>query len=240
MNEHFVCIKVDREERPDLDQIYMNAVQMMTGRGGWPMSVFLTPELQAVLWRHLLAADRSRWACPASTRCSSAVADAWQNRRAIARVEQADALTEHLQSIRPRPPGAAGDLDSDLLDNAAARRSRAPSIPRTAASAGAQVSAPDGSATAAACCGIASRANRLLHMVTLTLDKMAAGGIYDQLGGGFHRYSVDERWLVPHFEKMLYDNALLMPRPISRHIWPPANADSPASPARPATTCCAR
>ena len=205
MNEHFVCIKVDREERPDLDQIYMNAVQIMTGRGGWPMSVFLTPNLQP-FYGGTYWPPTARQGMPGFDQVLLAVSDAWQNRRQQV-VEQASDLTAHLRELGSH--AAAGvELTPRLLESAAAALGRAfdpqyggfgraPKFPhpmdlRLLLRAWRRDHQP-----------------RFLEMVTLTLDRMAAGGMYDQLGGGFHRYSVDERWLVPHFEKMLYDNALL-------------------------------
>jgi uncharacterized protein YyaL (SSP411 family) len=211
MNEHFVNIKVDREERPDLDSVYMTAVQMMTGRGGWPMSVFLTPDLRP-FYGGTYFPPTQRMGMPGFDQILLAVADAWKNRRQQA-VEQAAELTRHLQqSAAPAGAGDGSTLSERLLLDAATSLERnfdhrhggfggAPKFPhpmdlrlllrvwRRA----------EGTAT-----------DNLLHVVTHTLDKMAAGGIYDHLGGGFHRYSVDERWLVPHFEKMLYDNALLI------------------------------
>jgi uncharacterized protein YyaL (SSP411 family) len=210
LNEHFVPIKVDREERPDLDQIYMNAVQLMTGRGGWPMSVFLTPDLKpffgGTYWP-----PTDRMGMPGFERILLAVIDAWQNRREAA-VSQAEELTGHLQSIG-RQEGVHQGLRRELIDVAEAQLKR--SFDFTHGGFGTAPKFPhpmdlqlllrqwhrhqqDG------------RGAQNLEMVTLTLDKMAAGGIYDHLGGGFARYSVDERWLVPHFEKMLYDNALLV------------------------------
>ncbi|MGD9647672.1 MAG: thioredoxin domain-containing protein [Pirellulales bacterium] len=212
INEQFVPIKVDREERPDLDQIYMNAVQMMTGRGGWPMSMFLTPDLQpffgGTYWP-----PTSKHGLPGFDRVLVAVADAWRTRRKEI-VEQAGQLTAQLREIG-LAGGAAGDVPDDLVLRAAAELEKsfdpvhggfgqAPKFPhpmdlRVLLRAWRRLAAGD------------ERRAKLLNVVTHTLDKMAAGGIYDHLGGGFHRYSVDERWLVPHFEKMLYDNALLVP-----------------------------
>jgi uncharacterized protein YyaL (SSP411 family) len=205
LNRLFVCIKVDREERPDLDQIYMNAVQLMTGRGGWPMSVFLTPELTpffgGTYWP-----PTARMGMPGFLDVVRAVADAWQNRRELA-VQQAAEMTQHLQKIGKRE-AAADQLEIDLLEHAAAQLQqafdpkdggfgRAPKFPH---SIDLQVLLRAWSR---------NRDPQLLHVVAHTLEKMANGGIYDHLAGGFARYSVDERWLVPHFEKMLYDNALL-------------------------------
>ncbi len=169
----------------------------------------------------------------------AAVADAWQNRREET-IEQAGRLTEHVRTLssvslehgravaRRCCSSAGGGVGAELRSSPRRLRRRA------------EVSAPDGPAAAAARSGVASRSDGMLHMVTHTLDKMAAGGIYDHLGGGFHRYSVDERWLVPHFEKMLYDNALLaslLPRGLPGHA---SGELSAASRARRSTTCCAK
>jgi len=220
INEHFVPIKVDREERPDLDQIYMNAVQLMTGRGGWPMSVFLTPDLEpffgGTYWP-----PTSRMGMPGFDQVLKAVVDAWQNRREMA-VEQARQLTEAVRQegsrfgvqgseTRGQAPGARS-LDAEharqLLANAQRQLARA--FDSTHGGFGTAPKFPH-SMDLQLLLRLWKRQPReeTLHMVTHTLEKMAAGGIYDHLAGGFARYSVDERWLVPHFEKMLYDNALL-------------------------------
>jgi uncharacterized protein len=205
MNEHFVNIKVDREERPDLDHIYMSAVQLLTGRGGWPMSVFLTPDLQP-FYGGTYWPPTARMRMPGFDQVLLAVADAWRNRRAQA-IEHAAELTTQINRISELP--ASGNaLSQALIDRAGAALERsfdfqhggfggAPKFPHPM---DLQVLLRFWKR---------HRRSGVLEMVTTTLDKIAAGGIYDQLGGGFHRYSVDERWLVPHFEKMLYDNALL-------------------------------
>lgn len=213
LNRDFICIKVDREERPDLDQVYMNAVQLMTGRGGWPMSVFLTPDLRpyygGTYWP-----PTSRMGMPGFDRVIAAVADAWKNRREMA-IAQAEELTSHLQKIGQHGEGGqvenanASGLTLEVLRSAVAKLAStfdvnhggfgsAPKFPRSMD------------------LQVLLRAYRrdprteILHMVTFTLDRMSQGGICDHLAGGFARYSVDDRWLVPHFEKMLYDNALLV------------------------------
>jgi uncharacterized protein YyaL (SSP411 family) len=205
LNENFVCIKVDREERPDLDHIYMSAVQSIAGRGGWPMSVFLTPDLEpffgGTYWP-----PTSRMGMPGFDQVLAAVIDAWTNRRAEA-VEQASRLAEHLRSMNELPGGGSG-IDQDLLRSAAASLERTFDF-RHGGFSGAPKFPHPMDLRVLLRVWQRERRDGILEMVTLTLDKMAAGGIYDQLGGGFHRYSVDERWLVPHFEKMLYDNALL-------------------------------
>jgi len=219
LNEHFVSIKVDREERPDLDQIYMNAVQILTGRGGWPMSVFLTPDLKpffgGTYWP-----PSPRMGMSGFEQVLVAVVDAWRNRREIA-IKQAEEMTGHLQNIElaedgpPRPlgegrgEGLSKAEAQSLLDNAARTLRRA--FDSRYGGFGAAPKFPH-SMDLQLLLRLWKRkpSDDLLHMVTFTLDKMAAGGIYDHLAGGFARYSVDERWLVPHFEKMLYDNALLV------------------------------
>jgi uncharacterized protein YyaL (SSP411 family) len=205
LNERFVCIKVDREERPDLDQIYMNAVQLLTGRGGWPMSVFLTPSLEP-FYGGTYWPPRSSRGMPGFDQIVRAVSEAWKSRREQA-VEGAARLKEQIQQAA-HVPWEREPLTLDLLSIAVVEIERsfdhqhggfgdAPKFPH------------------AMDLQVMLRQWRrqpkesLLQMVRLTLDKMAAGGIYDHLGGGFARYSVDARWLVPHFEKMLYDNALL-------------------------------
>ena len=208
LNPNFVCIKVDREERPDIDAVYMAAVQLLTGRGGWPMSVFLTPDLEP-FFAGTYWPPEPRHGMPGFSQVLAAVLEAWRERRDKV-VAQAGEITQAI-ARQAGQAGQAGDgppLSADLLEAAAASLARsfdgehggfgaAPKFPhpmdlrlllRTARRSG---------------------RTRDVEMVTHTLGKMASGGIHDQLGGGFARYSVDERWLVPHFEKMLYDNALL-------------------------------
>ncbi len=228
LNEHFISIKVDREERPDLDQIYMNAVQLLTGRGGWPMSVFLTPDLKP-FYGGTYWPPTPKMGMPGFEQILVAVNDAWQNRREGV-VRQADELTGYLQNVEqtneaepaaktPLPLGEGGgrrspaegvpaDQAKQILD--AAARSLQRSFDSRNGGFGSAPKFPH-SMDLQLLLRLYKREPRqgLLEMVTLTLDKMAAGGIYDHLAGGFARYSVDERWLVPHFEKMLYDNALL-------------------------------
>jgi uncharacterized protein YyaL (SSP411 family) len=207
LNDRFVCIKVDREERPDLDHIYMNAVQLMTGRGGWPMSVFLTPDLEP-FYGGTYWPPKDMRGMPGFDRIVLAVHDAWVNRREQA-VEQARRLTDAIQSLHVGD-ASGRQLDVGLLQQAAEQLEH--SFDVTHGGFGSAPKFPH-SMDLQLLLRVAHRqgvaADRALKMVRLTLDKMAAGGIYDHLGGGFARYSVDERWLVPHFEKMLYDNALL-------------------------------
>jgi uncharacterized protein YyaL (SSP411 family) len=205
LNRDFVAIKVDREERPDLDDVYMAAVQAMTGGGGWPMSVFLTPTLEPFFGGTYFPPD-DRHGIPAFPKVLAAIADAYRSRRDEV-VAQGRQLAAHLQQQLSLAPGSSGP-ERVQLEAATARLRRdfdpvhggfgpAPKFP------------------APMTLEFLLRAWRLnedpetLRTVTLTLDRMAEGGIWDQLGGGFARYSTDARWLAPHFEKMLYDNAQL-------------------------------
>ncbi|MEM7313255.1 MAG: thioredoxin domain-containing protein [Planctomycetota bacterium] len=207
LNRDFVCIKVDREERPDLDNIYMTAVQLLTGRGGWPMSVFLTPELQpffgGTYWP-----PTSRNGMPGFDRVLEAVMDAWNIRREQA-IEQAGKLTERIVQVTTATKEDEFSLAyANQLIECAAQFEK--NFDETNGGFGTAPKFP----TAMGLDYLLrvwhrTRRPELLNMVTLTLDRMAAGGIYDHLAGGFARYSTDEKWLVPHFEKMLYDNALL-------------------------------
>ncbi len=207
MNDNFVCVKVDREERPDLDQIYMNAVQLMTGRGGWPMSVFLTPDLKP-FYGGTYWPPQSRMGMPGFDQVLTAVADAWRNRRQQA-VDQAETLVEHMRGAAA-PAVASATLSLEFIERAVRVLER--SFDPVHGGFGAAPKFPHPMDLRLLLNAWRRRHDEnVLRLVTHTLDKMAAGGMYDQLGGGFHRYSVDERWLVPHFEKMLYDNALLVP-----------------------------
>ena len=205
MNERFVNIKVDREERPDLDNLYMAAVQAITGQGGWPMSVFLTPELEPFYGGTYYPPVDSR-GMPGFPRVLLSVERAWKERRDEI-LTAAGEMAGQLRTSTALPPGR-GDLGVALLDNATRALARAfepvhggfGSSPKFPHPMDLRVLLRQHARTGDA---------HALHMVTHTLDKMARGGIYDHLGGAFARYSTDERWLAPHFEKMLYDNALL-------------------------------
>ncbi|MDI3340580.1 MAG: thioredoxin domain-containing protein [Sphaerobacter sp.] len=205
MNQHFINIKVDREERPDLDAIYMAAVQMMTGQGGWPLTVFLTPDGRPFYGgTYFPPEDRHR--LPGFPRVLLAAAEAYRNRRADVELSADQIRAQLAEHFRWSLPEA--EITPALLDEAASGLAR--QFDQTNGGFGSAPKFPpamalefllryhlrSGSATAR-------------RMVELTLEKMARGGIHDQIGGGFHRYAVDEVWLVPHFEKMLYDNALL-------------------------------
>jgi uncharacterized protein len=205
MNENFVCIKVDREERPDLDQIYMNAVQMMTRHGGWPLTVFLTPDL-VPFYGGTYFPPEDRHQMPGFPRILAAVAEAFRTRPEEVRQSAWEILSElRRMSIAQQ---SSELINTQLLDQAFRQIARAydprhggfGSAPKFPSSMNLEFLLRTFKRTGDA---------RALEMATHTCRKMAEGGMYDQLGGGFHRYSTDARWLVPHFEKMLYDNALL-------------------------------
>jgi uncharacterized protein YyaL (SSP411 family) len=205
MNEWFINIKVDREERPDIDAIYMEAVQTMTGRGGWPMTVFLTADGRP-FYGGTYFPTAPRYGMPSFRQLLAAIADAWKERRG--ELESAgdrlgDALRRSAAFVSADAP-----LDSELLDRAIRGLLRA--LDPVEGGFGQAPKFPQPMNLDFLLQAFArSRDPGTLQAVTLTLAKMAKGGIYDQLGGGFHRYSTDARWLVPHFEKMLYDNAQL-------------------------------
>jgi uncharacterized protein YyaL (SSP411 family) len=205
LNENFISIKVDREERPDLDQIYMTAVQMLTGQGGWPMSMFLTPELQPFYGGTYFPPD-DRYGRPGFKRLLLSIAEAWHKQRHEIH-QSAGQITTQLQSVS-QVHATAGDLGPPLLQNALNVLRRA--FDRTYGGFGSAPKFPHAVELRLLLrIWKRFRDDQALEMAKVTLNKMAQGGMYDQLGGGFHRYSTDAQWLVPHFEKMLYDNALL-------------------------------
>ncbi len=208
LNDHFVSIKVDREERPDLDHIYMTSLQVMTREGGgWPLSVWLTPDLHPFFAGTYFPPDnRYGFQRPSFPQLLRALQDAWKNRRSEIQ-ERSLELIQFLQEMN-RAESTQQDLDSSIFQSAFAQLSRlydpvhggfgqAPKFPHTM--------------DLQLLLRLEKRLGQqqALEIVTHTLDQMGMGGIYDQIGGGFHRYSTDGHWLVPHFEKMLYDNALL-------------------------------
>jgi uncharacterized protein len=209
MNEHFVNVKVDREERPDLDAIYMDAVVALTGHGGWPMTVFLTPEGEP-FYGGTYYPPEPRHGLPGFRDVLGAVSTAYREQRGDV-TRQANALVEAIRRSAELPPSHEPLTESLLTQAARGLRSgfdtrfggwgRAPKFPPGPTLEFLLRRGDDDS----------------IAMVTTTLDGMAAGGMYDLVGGGFHRYSVDAEWLVPHFEKMLYDNALLAPTYL--HAW---------------------
>ena len=206
LNRHFVCIKVDREERSDLDSIYMQAVVAMTGHGGWPMSVWLNPQREPFYGGTYFPPER-RHGMPGFKELLRNLAEAWQQRRGELQ-ENARAMLEHLRS--PAAAGAAAGAlpDAGLLPPAL--QAVLQSFDWSNGGWGAAPKFPQPMTIEFLLRQHARSADPLaLEMAERTLQAMAAGGMYDQLGGGFHRYAVDDHWLVPHFEKMLYDNAQL-------------------------------
>ncbi len=213
MNEHFVNVKVDREERPDVDGIYMQAVQAMTGHGGWPMTVFLTPDL-VPFWGGTYFPPTDRQGMPSFTRVMLAITEAWKNKQdQIARTVES---MRELYSTSEEQARSQGALNATLLERAYRGLARgydeqrggfggAPKFP--------QAMALDFLLRYWARTGT----EHAFLMARDSFVAMARGGIYDQIGGGFHRYTVDAVWLVPHFEKMLYDNALLTR--LGVHLW---------------------
>jgi uncharacterized protein YyaL (SSP411 family) len=203
LNEKFVSIKVDREERPDVDSIYMEAVQMMTGHGGWPMSMFLTPA-GAPFYAGTYFPPDDRHGMPGFRRVLEHVAEAYRLRRTD--VEAASA--EVVRSLSTVKFQGGGSLERDALDRAAARIAQGYDA-ANGGFGGAPKFPPSMTLDFLMQVAWRNQDARLDEIITHTLTKMARGGMYDQIGGGFHRYSTDAHWLVPHFEKMLYDNALL-------------------------------
>jgi uncharacterized protein len=206
MNERFVNIKVDREERPDVDAIYMDAVVALTGHGGWPLTAFLTAEGEPFLGGTYFPPE-PRHGMPAFRELLVAVSDLYRERRGEVG-ERARLLIDALEEAAAAPPSSEPLTESLLLE--ATRRLEELADPEWGGFGRAPKFPPASALELLLRRGDGSLAAR-------TLDGMAAGGMYDLVGGGFHRYSVDERWLVPHFEKMLYDNALLVPAYL--HGW---------------------
>jgi uncharacterized protein YyaL (SSP411 family) len=204
LNEHFVSIKVDREERPDVDSIYMQAVQMMTGHGGWPMSVFLTPAA-APFYAGTYFPPDDRHGMPGFKRVLHSLADAYRTRRA-----DVEASGEEVRKAVSGTLHVHGDtaIERHLLDRAAAKLAQNYD-PVFGGFGGAPKFPPSMALDFLMQVSWRNDDRELRDIIVNTLTRMARGGMYDQVGGGFHRYSVDARWLVPHFEKMLYDNALL-------------------------------
>jgi uncharacterized protein YyaL (SSP411 family) len=204
MNEHFVSIKVDREERPDVDAVYMNAVQMMTGSGGWPLSVFLTPEGKPFYGGTYFPRE-DMYGRPGFDRLLLTITEAWKNKRAEL-VDSAGRISKILAGIseQARPE----TLSTDILKNGKSHLENI--FDRSYGGFGSAPKFPQPSNLSMLLrYWYRTKDVQALQMVEKTLDAMTKGGIYDHIGGGFHRYSTDARWLVPHFEKMLYDQALL-------------------------------
>ena len=209
MNEHFVNVKVDREERPDVDALTMDACVTMTGQGGWPTTVFLTPDGRP-FYAGTYFPPEPRHGIPSFAQLLLAVAEAWSEQRDDLE-SQAAKLVDALGGAARLDRGRA-ELSPALLD--AAERALARDFEPAFGGFGTAPKFPPSSTLELL---LRRGGPEALGMVRRTLDGMAAGGIYDLVGGGFHRYSVDARWLVPHFEKMLYDNALLASTYL--HAW---------------------
>src|SRR5919109_1709734 len=206
MNELFVNIKVDREERPDLDEIYMNAVQMLTGRGGWPMTVFLTPDGKP-FYGGTYFPPEDRQGMPGFPRILMGVSQAYRERPQDVEKSVAQIVSALHRMSESR--GVTKNIAETIIADSCEKISRAYDAENGGLGQAPKFPNP----------GVYelflrhyhhSKNERYLEMISHTLTKMAQGGIYDHLGGGFHRYSVDPKWLVPHFEKMLYDNAQLL------------------------------
>ncbi len=211
MNELFVNVKVDREERPDVDAVYMDAVQAMTGRGGWPMTVFITPEGEP-FWAGTYFPPTRRHGMPSFSEVLHAVSDAWLNKRDEV-TEQAEQITA---AVRERSSG--GFRETSVVSLHEAHADVVDPFPATVemllaahddqlGGFGGAPKFPQPSMLDALLVGALEGHDGARRAAVTTLDAMAAGGIHDHLGGGFARYSVDNHWLVPHFEKMLYDQA---------------------------------
>jgi uncharacterized protein YyaL (SSP411 family) len=213
LNAHFVAIKVDREERPDLDAVYMDAVQALTGQGGWPMSVFLTPDGRPFFGGTYFP-DRPRHGIPSFRQLLARIAEVWREQRA--EVEStAERVAEHLRAGQEAPTRLRDAMGGRPAGKAATRLAAAVTTlqssfdPRSGGWGGAPKFPQPMTLEFLLREHLRSGAPEPLRMARRTLDAMAAGGIYDHLGGGFARYATDAEWLVPHFEKMLYDNAQL-------------------------------
>ena len=215
LNEHFVSIKVDREERPDVDKIYMTFVQAMTGSGGWPLNVFIAPDLKP-FYGGTYWPPESKYNRPSFVQVLQSIVNTWQTKRAQL-TNSSVSLHEQLLKMTARNPAGTQTLSRATLEHAGkelqggydARHGgwgRAPKFP-----------SPSHPAFVLSH-GVRSKDDAAVKMVLHTAERMAAGGIYDQLGGGFSRYSVDAQWLVPHFEKMLYDNAQLLALYLDCHL----------------------
>ena len=214
MNEHFVSVKVDREERPDVDAIYMKAIQAMTEHGGWPMSVFLTPG-RGPFYGGTYFPNTPRHGMPSFTQVLERIAELWQSQRDEI-VDAGRRLSAALAQGRTAAAGSGVSVGRDTLD--AAVRGLSVSFDRVHGGWGGAPKFPQPAVIEFILRRyVATGDASLLDMATSTLDAMARGGICDQLGGGFHRYATDAIWLVPHFEKMLYDNAQLAR--VYLHAW---------------------
>ncbi len=223
MNEHLVAIKLDREERPDIDAIYMKVAMMTSGHGGWPLNVFLTPDRRP-FHAGTYYPPQPRGGMPSWPQVIQAVSEAWKNRQdeigraageITAHLKKSEAMNEHSverTELNDAPIREGAEWFARAFDARHGGFGRAPKFPRPSVLTFLLRAASSGGAGSGGASKKNASANslHLIGMVARTLDAMAQGGIHDQLGGGFHRYSTDSQWLTPHFEKMLYDQALLM------------------------------
>ncbi|MHC4287995.1 MAG: thioredoxin domain-containing protein, partial [Planctomycetota bacterium] len=204
LNEHFISIKVDREELPGVDAVYMDFVQKTTGSGGWPMSVFLTPDAKPFYGGTYFPPVDS-YGRPGFETLLTSIQDAWQNRREeilksseqLTRALQEKVQTQSELTLTEDALTTASEALEQIYDLQYGGFGNAPKFPQPSMLSFLLIYSHR------------AKSENALSMVENTLEKMASGGIYDHLGGGFHRYSVDQKWLVPHFEKMLYDQALI-------------------------------
>jgi uncharacterized protein YyaL (SSP411 family) len=207
LNEHFVSIKVDREERPDVDQIYMTFVQAMSGQGGWPLNVFLTPDLKPFYGGTYFPPD-PRYGRPSFLQVLQNISQLWESRHGDV-LSSAAELHQRLETYTEKEATNAPVLAATALHNAA-RQFKTEYDPKHGGFGGAPKFPRPSEPSFLLRFGTRFKDDEAVRMVLHTCERMAAGGMYDQIGGGFHRYSVDAEWLVPHFEKMLYDNAQLL------------------------------
>jgi uncharacterized protein len=214
LNEHFVCVKVDREERPDVDAVYMEATQAMTGQGGWPMTCVLTPAGEPFFCGTYFP-PVNRPGLPSFGRVLESIVEAWTTRRGEIEQAGADVVRELAQRAATSPLTGTG-ITTEQLDAAAAVLGEQHNDV-TGGFGGAPQFPPSMVLEFLIRHAARSGSARSRHVVATTCERMARGGMYDQLGGGFARYSVDAGWVVPHFEKMLYDNALLAR--VYAHWW---------------------
>ncbi|MCC7494002.1 MAG: thioredoxin domain-containing protein [Fimbriimonadaceae bacterium] len=224
MNEHFINIKVDREERPEIDAIYQTVCQLLTRQGGWPLTVFLTPEQQPFFAGTYFPPDQ-RYGRPGFGEVLRALSEAYQTAREQV-VEQCQQILAALREVQQ--PAAGGRLDTELL--ARANRTLAANFDRLNGGFGSAPKFPNPCNLQVFLRAAGHGDEAALERVVVACRAMRAGGVYDQLGHGFHRYSVDAQWLVPHFEKMLYDNALLPP--VYLAAWQASGNDALARTAR--------
>jgi hypothetical protein len=217
LNEHFVSIKVDREERPDVDKIYMTFVQAMTGQGGWPLNVFLAPDLKP-FYGGTYWPPENKHGRPAFLQVLQQIQQAWQTKREQLAASSTNLHAKLIELTARQSPGSAdAALTAAMLTQAGAELMEGYDERHGGWGSAPKFPSPSHPAFVLRH-GVRAKTQKAVSMVLHTCERMAAGGIYDQIGGGFARYSVDARWLVPHFEKMLYDNAQLLALYLDCHL----------------------